>query len=167
MIHIVQINTNTYSVQCIFDEVSYKLFMSRIWSISPHSRGFYLRRREKVNGRYKTIMFHRELLNVQTSSIFVDHKNGNGLDNRLENLRLTDRAKNAANSRKLKKAGSVYKGVYKHKKCVNWNARIQYNGKRIDLGYFTSEKEAALAYDTAARLYFGEFAKLNFPEEKK
>lgn len=165
MIYTTIINTKSYSVQCVFDEVSYKLFKSKIWSISPHKRGFYLRRREKINGKYKTILFHRELLLVDSSKLLVDHINGNGLDNRLENLRLVDHSKNAINSRKLKKAGSIYKGVYKQKGCINWNARIQHKGVRKDLGYFASEKEAAIAYDTAAKLYFGEFAKLNFPEE--
>lgn len=44
-----------------------------------------------------------------------------------------------------------------------WVARISVDYRRIYLGYFTSAEEAARAYDTAAQQYFGEFAKLNFP----
>jgi hypothetical protein len=45
-----------------------------------------------------------------------------------------------------------------------WRARIRVNGKRISLGLFKDEIEAAKAYDRAARKYHGEFASLNFPD---
>ena len=44
-----------------------------------------------------------------------------------------------------------------------WMARIQVDGKRLFLGYFKFPKEAAKTYDIAAKKYFGEFARLNFP----
>ena len=55
---------------------------------------------------------------------------------------------------------SKYKGVEKTKNT--WYARITVNGDKIYLGSFPTEKEAAMAYDTAASRHFGEFAQLNF-----
>ena len=44
-----------------------------------------------------------------------------------------------------------------------WQARIHVKHKPIFLGYFSTIEEAAMAYDEAARKYFGDFARLNFP----
>lgn len=44
-----------------------------------------------------------------------------------------------------------------------WRVRIRANGKRIYLGSFEDEMEAAKIYDIAAKKYHGEYASLNFP----
>jgi hypothetical protein len=91
----------------------------------------------------------------------IDHKNGNGLDNRKANLREATRSQQTANARKTSRPkSSIYKGVCRFRGA--WVARIQPDGKCIHLGTFHDEKEAALAYDNAAREMFGEFANTNF-----
>lgn len=101
----------------------------------------------------------------------VDHINGNGLDNRKPNLRLCDTRRNMQNSLKRRVtdsgrvAKSAFKGVTRTKGRSVWRAKISPNGKRIDLGQYPTEVEAARAYDAAARKYFGEFARLNFPDD--
>ena len=90
----------------------------------------------------------------------VDHINGNRLDNRRCNLRICDSVGNNRNCSMQKNNKSGYKGVryyYKGK----WRAEIQIFGRTIHLGCFADKKDAARAYNEAAKKYFGEFARLN------
>ena len=87
----------------------------------------------------------------------VDHKNGNSLDNRFENLRLATGADNIKNQKKRKTNTSGFKGVSWDKKNKKWRARIQVNNKLIHLGCYNNKFYAALVYARAAKHYFGEF----------
>ena len=93
----------------------------------------------------------------------VDHINSNGLDNRRENLRVCTHKENCRNSRSLKKGTSKYKGVSKN--GYNWCARIMVDSVGLYLGQYTDQDDAALAYNKAATLYFGEYALLNIVGE--
>lgn len=111
----------------------------------------------------KIVKMHRQILNAPPGSI-VDHRYGNGLDNRKENLRIATISQNLYNRRKTsKKTTSKYKGVHLKRESSKYAAAISCNGKRIFLGYFENEIDAARAYDNAAKIYHGEFAVLNFP----
>jgi hypothetical protein len=97
--------------------------------------------------------------------LLVDHRNGDGLDNHRDNLRIATRSQNACNRHNTKsKASCRFSGLFFDKRRGKWMSRIVVNGK-IFLGYFDSEIDAARAYDAAAKKYHGEFARLNFPEE--
>jgi hypothetical protein len=112
----------------------------------------------------RIVSLHREIMN-NPDGLLVDHANGDGLDNRRTNLRLATHSQNQFNKRKTKsKTSSRFIGVYFEKRKNRWMARIHYHGKRIWLGSFKSEFDAAKAYDAAAKKYHGEFARLNFPE---
>lgn len=89
----------------------------------------------------------------------IDHIDGNRANNRISNLRLANRAQNGQNSKPQQNKSSQYKGVWKVEQ--KWRAGIVVNGKRVHLGYFTREKDAARAYNHMALLSFGEFAYLN------
>lgn len=91
----------------------------------------------------------------------VDHIDGNGLNNRRNNLRITTLAQNNRNRRPQN--GATLKGAYWHKKKKLWHARISVNNRDVFLGYFDNQIDAVRAYDQAALKYYGEFARLNFP----
>lgn len=87
----------------------------------------------------------------------LDHKDGNKLNNRIENLREATRGQNTHN--RPGSALSGYKGVRKSPKCANrYTATIHCNGRTINLGSFGSAEEAHEAYKAGAIKYHGEFA---------
>lgn len=89
----------------------------------------------------------------------ADHINGNGLDNRLINLREATPGQNRMNSRRNTNNTSGYKGVSRF--GSRWKAQITFNYQRIYLGLFDTIEAAAQAYDMKARELFGAHAKTN------
>lgn len=155
----------------------------RVLAVSWHaSRGGGKTRRERTYAKttrrlgpgkrnQRCILLHRFVLAAKPGQI-VDHLNGDTLDCRRTNLRITDAAGNAANvtSSKMQKRGG-YKGVTWHKGGKKWEAAccsgaLRPNGKRKRryLGLFADPVAAAHAYDREAVRVFGEFAALNFEE---
>jgi hypothetical protein len=115
-----------------------------------------------VSNPKKIVSLHREIMNPP-EGLVVDHRKGNGLDNRRANLRLATQSQNLCNKAKTKlKTSSRFIGVHFDKRRGLWAATIRHNGKSIWLGRSESEVEAARAYDSAAIKYHGEFARLNF-----
>jgi hypothetical protein len=100
-------------------------------------------------------------------TIEIDHVNGDGLDNRRENLRVATHAQNASNRGVRVNNTSGFKGVHANHsgRGKQWFAYITTNYKRQHLGMFGTAEEAARAYDAAAVRLHGEFARLNFPSD--
>lgn len=123
---------------------------------------------DKRKGRYYAVRnrngkreyMHRLVAGAKPGEL-VDHIDGDSLNNRRENLRLCTRRENTLNARG-KNSESGYKGVARVKHLNKWSARIMVHGKNLYLGVFVDAKEAALAYDAAAKKHFGEFARTNF-----
>lgn len=110
----------------------------------------------------ETVFLHNWILDLP-KGVIADHRNFDGLDCRRENLRICSSENNKRHTRKWRTpTTSKFKGVCLDKRHGKWTAQIT-NGKKIHLGRFHSEHEAALAYDRAAKERFGEFAVLNFP----
>jgi hypothetical protein len=105
-------------------------------------------------------LLHRFILCLagHDSLDFVDHWNGDKLDERISNLRPCTSSQNQAN---LGKQGSI--GVYWYTPTRKWTARIKVQGTSLNLGYFMDKVEAARARDAKAFELFGHFARLNFP----
>ena len=112
--------------------------------------------------RSKNIYLHRFIMNFPKMGI--DHKDGNPLNNQKSNLRLCGQSHNCMNKNKTsKKRTSIYKGVHFDKYRRKWVANININYKTYYLGGFSTQRDAALAYDYEALKLFGEFARVNFP----
>jgi hypothetical protein len=146
--------------EVILDDGDYLLVKNRKWYLNScgyaasvnHIKGCSRTDKKRNNN----IAMHRLLMGKPPiSGLWIDHINRNKLDNRRENLRWATPEESGRNQ----KAKEGLKGTRKDK--TRWSARI--NGKH--LGCFSTEREAALAYDKAARHFFREFAFLNFPEE--
>lgn len=143
----------------IVDAADYERVSRHKWHVSRHGGRLYAYR--KARGR--TIPMHRFIMNPPKGMV-VDHIDGNGLNNRRCNLRICTQRQNVYNSRPSG-AGSSYKGVRWDKERRRWMAAIYDGTRRIHLGRFDDEAEAARAYDRKAFELFGEYAYLNFPAE--
>lgn len=121
----------------------------------------YAARTVHSHARKHMVYLHREILDAATGSV-VDHVNGDTLDCRRSNLRLTTPTGNARNRRADRTSTSSFIGVSWDARNRKWIAQIKYDGRNRFLGRFADEAEAARAYDTAAREHFGEHARPNF-----
>lgn len=103
-------------------------------------------------------ILHRVILGAPSDKE-VDHKNGEPLDNRRSNLRLSTRHQNSMNHKINKNNTSGFKGVSWHSQARKWRAYIALNYRQIGLGLFNCPKEAHAAYMAAAQKHCGEFAR--------
>lgn len=138
--------------QFIFDLADYELIKQYTWHISKN--GYVVS---------KEFLLHRLVMNAP-KDMFVDHKDGNKLDNRKSELRICTVRDNSRNIHSCKNNTSGYKGVVWDKDLNKWRAQIKVDYKTVYLGVFDDIENAAIAYDDAAKKCFGAFAKLNFEE---
>lgn len=142
----------------LVDEEDYQKVIQYNWSAYVRFRSgkpqvYAIRSISTPKGR-TTISLHRWLL-AAPKGTEIDHRNGNGLDNRRINLRLCTSSENSK-----AKHSSCAKSGYKGVSCSGskWIARIRVNYKEIYLGTFTTARKASIAYNRAAKQHFGEFA---------
>jgi hypothetical protein len=145
----------------IIDDEDFDLVSQYKWFAVKNRHVVYAYTTNKTNKKPVFLRMHSLILNAQPGQQ-VDHINGNGLDNRRCNLRFASNSKNQMN-RFYISGVSKYKGVSKdgRSKSRPWKAAIQKDKKRYYLGTFSTEIEAAKAYNEAAKILFGEFARLN------
>lgn len=173
---LIQLTQGQYA---IVDDENYEYLNQWKWYAYFDNKTWYARRTDRISGKIKTIMMHRQVLNVKETKICIDHKDHNGLNNTKENLRKCSSAENSRNVTGRSKT-SKYLGVIFRKRNLTrtrvdgsihqftrkfWMAQITCNSKKYHLGEHKTEVEAAIAYNNAAKKYFGEFANLNIIEE--
>ncbi|MGA2092856.1 MAG: AP2 domain-containing protein [Sedimentisphaerales bacterium] len=150
----------------IVDQKNYYYLNQFHWMARKHDRCIYaVRFINDLDENSKISSMHRVIMK-QPRGLLVDHQNCNTLDNREANLRPATRSQNQYNRKKIRsKTSSRFRDVCLDKRRKKWCAYIKYGQKRVWLGTFNDEIEAARAYDEAAKREHGIFAKLNFPEE--
>lgn len=147
----------------IVDQDDYDKISKYSWFVKKGRYTCYAGRRDCCK---KTTSLHREILNLKRGDPIIDHKNGNGLDNRKCNLRVSTYEINNFNAKIRTDNISGYRGVSWHRRTKKWCVQISVNKKIIHGGYYSNPQAAAMAYDKLAIINRGEDAKLNFPERK-
>jgi AP2 domain/HNH endonuclease len=157
----------TKGYNSIVDAKNYERLLRLNWCATETKDGrVYAIAKEPIgNGQFRKVFMHREIFYYKYD--LVDHKDGDGLNNREDNLRPCTPAQNAANRRTPSNNTSGYKGVtwFECRKC--WLAQSCENNKRVHLGLFPNTPEgkieAARTYDRFMIKTRGQFAKTNFP----
>jgi hypothetical protein len=153
----------TQGQHAMVDAQDYERVSRYRWCLSRTGNQLYAYR--KHHG--KTLRMHQFIMNPPKGMV-VDHIDGNGLNNRRDNLRICTPQQNAWNHKRRKEpdASSQYIGVHRYKdRPDKWYVKIQRAGAGTYLGPFDSESEAARARDRKAIELFGQYARLNFPRE--
>lgn len=132
------------------------------WTLNDQPTKNYCFGRTRESGTSVRVLLHRLLMRASLA-VVVDHKDGNGLNNRRDNLRTATRAENMRNQKQRADSTAPYKGVKVRK--TGFYSRITLDGVETHLGVFQTPEAAARAYDAAAVQKFGEFARTNFPRD--
>jgi hypothetical protein len=142
----------------LVDDEDYEYLSQFSWHVNVCKKNNYAVKQPTIDNKYNKM--HRLLLGLTDPLIKVDHRDGDGLNNQRYNIRPATNQQNVQNSRR----GDI-KGVCWNAPTKSWRAYVYANGKQIHLGLYNDRIEAALRYDEAAKVYHGEFAKLNFPDQ--
>lgn len=153
----------------LIDDEDWPLVGGRKWHLFEYpsapgrrNKGPYAITSMCSDGKPTTMLMHTAI----TGWPRTDHEDHDGLNNQRYNLRSATSAQNQHNRRPNIKSSSRYKGVCWIRRDRRWQVAIGINGAQRYLGYFTSEEEAALAYNAAALELYGAYACLNHIDGK-
>ena len=152
----------------LVDDNDYPYLITYCWFSSKGGDTYYARCHYSSDSRkQKLVYMHRMIMNAEKHQL-IDHIDHNTLNNQRSNLRICTNRDNLRNTIKRKGTTSDYKGVYLQLPGCKWISRITINNNpsALYLGSHNLEIDAAQAYDRAAIIHFGDFARLNFPHLK-
>lgn len=150
----------------VVDAADFEWLSQWKWHVRESGGMYYaVRERSAAERRAGGAIFsrmHRDIAGAP-DGLPVDHRDGDGLNNRRSNLRICTHRENCANKSLRRDA------VYSSFKGVTWNgfrwlAYIGSGRTKVRLGTFKNEVDAARSYDAAAIIRYGQFARLNFPD---
>ena len=139
----------------VIDDEDYEICSSYRWHLNKR----YIRTIVKNRPIYLSLLV---MFQGGPRKLYVDHIDGDPLNNRRSNLRVATNSQNQANRKRLTTNTSGYRGVTWHRCAEKWQASIKVNGMSKHLGLFVDARMAAEAYDKAAVEYFGQFSNPNF-----
>lgn len=150
---------------CLVDDDDFDMLSKFTWYVLKRKHTSYARAPLRGPDRsWRELKMHRLIMNCPQDFV-VDHIDGNGLNNQKSNLRVCTFAENRRNTQSRRIATGGIKGAIQRSGSKTWASTITFQGKSFYLGRFPTMEEAARAYDAAARNFFGEFARLNYPDD--
>jgi hypothetical protein len=143
-----------------FDELDHDFIAGRTWYIEPHGASGYAKTWIIIGGKGRGASLHRLLTNPALG-LQVDHKDGNRLNNRRENLRVCTCRENSGNAKLNARNTTGFRGVSFRKRDDIYIVQIRTKEKTMHGGSFKNPIDAAIRYNELAIEQFGEFARLN------
>jgi hypothetical protein len=150
--------TLTKGYTAIIDAADVPLVEGCNWFAFVKPRSVYAVRSDYSTGKLLAIRMHRVIMG-DPEGLEIDHRDGDGLNNRRDNLREATNAQNNHNQRIRSDNTSGYKGVSWYGPSGKWLAYIKVNGKQRHLGYHATPEQASAAYAKASAKLHGEFGR--------
>lgn len=149
----------TKGYEAVIDAADVPLVDGFNWCAQVQSHTVYAQRKDRSGPKPRTVLLHRVIAG-EPEGFDIDHRDGNGLDNRRANLRDATKAQNQHNARISKRNTSGFKGVMRNNRNSKWQAMIGLNRKQHHLGFFNCPTAAYFAYIKASRALHGEFGRI-------
>lgn len=159
---------NGYTI--LVDDEDYDELIKHKWHIckkqhTQYAMSCFVKSMDKSHPLYhKHTKMHRYILGITDPNTYIDHIDGNGLNNHKSNLRVCTNSENQQNYIKKRKSTSCFNGVsYSPKSRIGkrWTCRVSNNKDRILIGYYPTELDAAIARDVYIIKHNLIFYKLN------
>jgi hypothetical protein len=160
---LIQLGGNRYKNKGIrgyamVDDEDYENLSKYSWFIS--TSGYPVRSRWHEKRRGGNYPMTRAIIQCPEGK-YIDHIDGNRLNNQKSNLRIVDKAQNAWNRGPQRNNKTGYCGVHYESWSQKYRAEIIARGRKYRLGRFASPEDAARAYNDMAKRLHGEYARLN------
>jgi hypothetical protein len=147
------------NVVALVDDEDFEMLSKFHWWRGGNRKQYAYQSNSIGNRRYRHKAMHRMIMGYPDS--FIDHRDGNGFDNRKENLRLCTQRQNTWNKSVQHNSKTGFRGVFFQKELGKFRALIRIDGKQKHIGCFSNAIDAAIAWNNQALKSWGEYARLN------